>query len=508
MPATANVSASAEADRVTTAELPRAERPRAERRRENLLLVIICLAQFMVILDISIVNVALPSIRSALHFSTSGLQWVVNAYTLTFAGLLLLGGRASDLLGRREVFLVGTGLFSLASLACALSDSQALLDGARAVQGIGGAIISPASLAILTTSFAEGRERNRALGIWGAIGGIGGASGALLGGILTQSLGWQWVFLVNVPVGALVILLGYRVVPHSRADLGHRHFDLAGALLVTLGFTAVVYGIVRTDTLSWGNRGVLIPIAAGVLLLLAFVAVEGRFAEAPLVPLRIFRRQRLRSANLVVLALYMALFVMWFFLTLYLQGVLHWGAIKTGLGFVPMTLGVSLAAARVPWLAARIGTRWTLTIGMLSATVGLVLLSGIRPGGSYVAEVLPGGLLATVGLGLALVPATIVAVEGVPAGEAGLASGLLNTSRLLGGALGLAVLTTIATSRTHAAQRAGVGLARALTDGYDRAFLVGGGMCLIGAIAAVVLLREHGGRRVAAEPLPGQGALE
>ena len=467
--------------------------PRLQRARANptALLVIVCLAQFMVILDVSIVNVALPSIHGALHFSTTGLQWVVNAYTLTFAGFLLLGGRASDLLGRRRVFLAGTVLFTLASLACALSNSQGLLVAARSLQGIGGAVISPASLAILTTSFAEGRERNRALGFWGAVGGIGGSAGALLGGLLTQGPGWQWIFLVNLPVGIAVVLLGRQLVPEGRAELGHRHFDVSGALLVTLGFVAVVYGIVRSDTLGWGATGVLGPIAVGLALLLAFVAVEGRLAKAPLVPLWIFTLERLRAANIVVLALYSALFVVWFFLSLYMQQVLHYDAIVTGLAFLPMTLSVAFASSRAPRLAARFGTRWTLTAGMLTSALGLLLLTGIHPGGSYAASVLPGGVLAAGGLGLALVPATIVAVQGVPAAEAGLASGLLNTSRLLGGALGLAVLTTIATSHSHAELNAGVHPLQALTDGYGLALLVGAIVCAVGAAAAAVLLRAR-----------------
>ena len=425
------------------------------RRSPALLLAMICAAQFMVILDVAVVNVALPSIRHSLGFSTVGLQWVVNAYTLTFAGFLMLGGRASDLLGRRRVLLFGIALFTLSSLACALSPSQDVLVGARAIQGIGGAIISPASLSILTTSFAEGRERNRALGIWAAIGGVGAASGALVGGLLTQGLGWQWVFLVNVPVGLLVLAVAPRIVPEGRAELGHRHFDLGGALLVTGGFVALVFGIVRADTLGWAAAGVLGPIAAGVFLLGAFVAVEGRVAKAPLVPLWIFKLRRVRAANLVVLALYAGVFVMWFFVSLYLQGVLGYDAIQTGLAFLPMTLGVAIASTRAPQLVSRIGARWTITAGMLTAALGLALLSSIHPGASF-ASVLPGGTLAAAGLGLALVPSTIVAVQGVPRAAAGAASGLLNTSRLLGGAIGLAVLTTIADTQTHDALKHGV----------------------------------------------------
>jgi EmrB/QacA subfamily drug resistance transporter len=468
-------------------------------RGSNAVLVLVCLAQFMVILDVSIVNVALPSIRDSLHFSVTGLQWVVNAYTLTFAGFLMLGGRASDLLGRRRVFLAGTALFALASLACALSDSRGLLIGARALQGIGGAVISPASLAIITTSFAEGRERNRALGVWGAVGGIGAASGALLGGLLTQGLGWQWVFLVNVPVGIAVLAIAPALVPAVRAELGHRHFDVTGALLVTTGFIALVFGIVRSDTLGWAAPGVLLPVGAGVALLAAFVAVEGRFATAPLVPLRIFRRARLRAANLVVLALYSGVFVMWFFTSLYVQQVLGWDAIKTGLGFLPMTIGVAIASSRAPRLAARFGTRATITAGMSLAALGLLILTGMHPGGGYLETVLPGGMAAAVGLGIALVPSTIVAVQGVPTAEAGVASGLLNTSRLLGGALGLAVLSTIANAQTHAALRGGAPALAALTDGYGRALLVGAMIVAAGAVAAATLLRTRPGGAERAE---------
>ena len=476
------------------------DHPGIERARRSpaLLLGMICAAQFMVILDVAVVNVALPSIRQSLGFSTVGLQWVVNAYTLTFAGFLMLGGRAADLLGRRRVLLLGIALFTVSSLACALSTTQGTLIGARAIQGIGGAIIAPASLSILTTSFPEGRERNRALGIWAATGGIGAASGALVGGLLTQGLGWQWVFLVNVPVGLLVLAIAPRIVPEGCAELGHRHFDLAGALLVTGGFVALVFGIVRADTLGWAAAGVLGPVLVGVLLLAAFVVVEGRIAKAPLVPLWIFALRRVRAANAVVLALYAGVFVMWFFVSLYLQGVLGYDAIQTGLAFLPMTLGVAIASARAPRIVAKVGTRWTITAGMLTAALGLALLSNIHPGASF-ASVLPGGTLAAFGLGLALVPSTIVAVQGVPSAAAGAASGLLNTSRLLGGAVGLAVLTTIADTRTHAALMHGARPLQALTDGYGRALLVAAVIVAFGAIAAVVSLREKASAQQPAE---------
>jgi EmrB/QacA subfamily drug resistance transporter len=356
-------------------------------------LVLVCLAQFMVILDVSIVNVALPSIRSGLRFSTTGLQWVVNAYTITFGGFLMLGGRAADLLGRRRVFLAGTALFTLASLLCALASSRGLLLGARALQGFGGAVISPASLSIIATTFAEGSSRNRALGVWGAMAGLGGASGVLFGGLLTQGLGWPAIFLINVPVGIAVIAASRRVVPESRGEQVHRHFDVLGATLVTAGLVVAVYGIVRSESLGWGSSGVLVPLALAAALLALFALVEGRFAKAPLMPLSILRMPRLRAANLVVALLYSAVFSMWFFLTLYMQQVLHYSAVRAGLSFVPMTLSIVLTSSLAPRLVARLGVRPVLATGMLSAAVGLALLTGVRPGGSYLATVLPGGVL-------------------------------------------------------------------------------------------------------------------
>jgi EmrB/QacA subfamily drug resistance transporter len=484
-----------------------APRPVSVRRGPNALLVLVCLAQLMVILDVSIVNVALPSIRGGLHFSTTGLQWVVNAYTLTFAGFLLLGGRASDLLGRRRVFLAGTALFVLASLACALADSRALLVGARALQGVGGAVISPASLAIITTSFSEGGPRNRALGIWGAMGGIGGALGVLLGGLLTQGLGWPAIFLINVPIGLGVLALAPQLIPEGRSITEHRHFDLAGAVLVTSSLTALVYAIVRTDTLGWGSPGVLAPLLLGGLLLGAFALVEGRVASAPLVPLPIFRLRKLRAANLVVFLLFSAVFGMWFFLSLFLQEVLHQDALHTGLSFLPMTASIVLASALAPRLVARFGERRVITAGMLFAAAGLFLLSGVSPGGTYVSAVLPGGVLAAIGLGLSLVPATIAAVSGVPSGQSGLASGLVNTSRLVGGALGLAGLSTIAASRTHAHLAAGASGAAALSSGFQLAFAAGAGISVLGALAAAVMLRRPQERQRAQEPTePGARA--
>jgi EmrB/QacA subfamily drug resistance transporter len=463
---------------------------RSRERSKDVLLVLLCLAQFMVILDVSIVNVALPSIRDGLHFGTTGLQWVVNAYTITFGGFLLLGGRLADLLGRRRMFLLGTALFGLGSLLCALASSRGLLIGARGLQGVGGAVLSPASLAIITTSFAEGPQRNRALGVWGAIGGLGATSGALLGGLLTQGLGWPAIFLINVPIGAAVIVVGRRIIPESRREDIHRHFDVAGALLVTLGLIVAVYGIVRSESLGWGAAGVLGPLALAGVLLALFALVEGRFAPAPLLPLSVLRMPRLRAANIVIALLYSGVFSMWFFLTLYLQQVLGYSALRAGLAFMPMTLSVALAASLAPRLVARFGVRPVLAAGMLSSAAGLGLLTGIAPGDGYL-TVLPGGMLGAGGLGLALVPATIAAVQGISAEQSGLASGLLNTSRLVGGALGLAVLSTIADSHSSSQLAHGASGLGALTSGYQLALGVGAMISLLGAFLTVVLLRPR-----------------
>jgi EmrB/QacA subfamily drug resistance transporter len=454
----------------------------------NALLAVVCLAQFMVILDVSIVNIALPSIRDGLGFSTTGLQWVVNAYTLTFAGLLMLGGRSADLLGRRRVFLAGTAMFALSSLACAVASSRGLLIGARGVQGIAGAVSSPATLSIITSTLPEGRERNRGLALWGAMGAAGASSGALLGGALTQWFGWQAIFLINIPLGAVVVGLGLLAIPAIAPVNAHgRHFDALGATLITAGLISVTFGIVRTDTLGWGSTGVLAPLAAGVLLLGAFGFVEARVARSPLIPLRIFRIRRLRAANLIVLLMYGANFPAWFFITLYLQQVLHYSAIEAGLAFLPMTLSIFTGSTLSPRLVARFGPRRVIVAAMASMSAGMLLLTGIAPGGTYAGTVLAGAILTAGGMGFSLVPATIVAMQGVAGAESGVASGLLNTSRLMGGALGLAILSTIASTQTRG--DADVSAARALTDGFDLAFTVAVGFALVAGVIAAVALR-------------------
>ena len=355
-----------------------------------------------------------------------------------------------------------------------------LLIGARALQGFAGAVLSPATLSIITSSLPEGRERNRGLAAWGAVGGLGASSGALLGGVLTQAFGWPAIFAVNVPLGALVVVFGLRVIPAHLPAAGRRHFDVTGAVLVTAALVSVTFGIVRTDTLGWGSPGVLVPLIGGLVLLAAFLLVEARFAQEPLVPLSIFRIGHLRAANSVVLLLYASQFPSWFFLTLYLQQVLHYSAIEAGLGFLPMTLSIFAASTLAPRVVARFGPRRVITAGMLTAAVGLMLLSDVAPGGTYVSDVLVGAFLSALGMGFTLVPATIVAMQGVEGRESGVASGLLNTSRLVGGALGLAVLSTIAAGQTGAAG----GSALAVTNGFELAFHVAAVIALAGAAIA------------------------
>jgi EmrB/QacA subfamily drug resistance transporter len=468
-------------------------RESAKERRPHLraTLILACLAQFMVILDVSVVNVALPSIRNALHFSEENLQWVVNAYTVTFGGFLLLGGRAADLLGRRRVFVAGLSLFALTSLICGLADSEDTLIAARAVQGLSAAVIAPASLSILTTTFKEGASRNKAVGLWGAMGGVGGAAGVLLGGILTDALSWRWIFFINVPVGIGVALLTRYYVASLRDANRERNFDALGALTATAGLSILVLGIVRTDTIGWGSAQTIGTLAAGVILIGLFLAIEGRFARMPLMPLRIFASRTLSAANVVVFLVGAASFAMWFFLSLYLQQVQGYSPLKTGLTFLPMTLCIIAGSTIASRLVIRVSAKRLLVLGMLLQAVGLVLLTDISPGGSYLGELLVPSLLVATGIGLSFVPATIAAVAGVAPHEAGLASGIVNTARMVGGALGLAILAALATAKTNDQVRAagshatGQVLHAALTNGFELAFIVAGVFAAVGAAIAL-----------------------
>jgi EmrB/QacA subfamily drug resistance transporter len=460
-----------------------------------------CLAQFMVILDVSVVNVALPSIRTGLHFSEVDLQWVVNAYTVTFAGFLLLGGRAADMLGRRRVFVVGLVLFAITSLIGGLATSQGVLIGARALQGLGGAVIAPASLSILTTTFAEGPARNRAVGIWGAMGGAGGAVGVLLGGILTTALSWRWILFINVPIGVLAALAAQRLVLESRRTGAGREFDLLGALSATIGLSLVVLGIVRTDQTGWGSVPTLIIIGAGFALLLGFLTIEGRFARAPLMPLRIWRSRTLTAANIVVLLVGATTFAMWFFVSLYLQQVRGYSPIRAGLAFLPMSLCIVVFSTLASRLVVRVGAKPLLVAGMLSLTAGLAWFVDISPTGTYLGAMLGPSLLTAIGIGLAFVPATISAVSGVQPAEAGLASGLVNTSRLFGGALGLAILAALATSRTNSDLHRGIAAHAALVGGFQLAFVVSAAFALVGSLVALLGLGRMPARHPAGRPI-------
>ena len=459
--------------------------PHARNQHLRATLVLVCVAQFMVILDVSVVNVALPAIRRGLGFSEVDLQWVVNAYTVTFAGFLLLGGRAADLLGRRRVFVAGLALFSVTSLIGGMANSQAVLIGARALQGLGGAVIAPASLSILTTTFPEGPARNRAVGIWGAMGGAGGAAGALLGGALTDLLSWRWILFINVPIGLLAALAAQRLVAEGRNAFATRDFDLRGALSVTVGLSLLVLGIVRTDQTGWGNGGTLALIAAGTALIGLFLVIEGRVARNPLMPLSLFRSRTLSAANVTVMMVGAAAFGMWFFVSLYLQQVRGYSPIQAGLAFLPMTLCIVAGSTIASRGVTRVGPKPLLVAGMVSLTIGLAWFTGIGPNGSFLGDVLGPSLLTALGIGLAFVPATIASVSGVQRHQAGLASGVVNTSRLFGGALGLAILAAIATSHTDSLLRAGhTSVHAALTSGFQLALGIGAGISLLGGLVA------------------------
>jgi EmrB/QacA subfamily drug resistance transporter len=478
---------------LSPARAPSLDTPRAK----NLALLLLTMTQFVIVIDAAIVNVALPTIGSHLHFSRADLSWVVNAYTLAFGGFLLLGGRLADLLGRRRMFIGGLVLFSLASLAGGLAQSEAWLIAARAVQGLGGAIISPAALSIITTTFSEGNERNRALGIWGAVAGAGGAAGVLLGGILTSGLSWRWVLFVNVPIGIMAAISAPRILVESRAEGATRTFDIPGAVTVTAGLSLLVYAVVDAVNAGWGSTATILRLGGAAVLLGTFLIIEARTSE-PLMPFSIFRLRTLRGANAVGLLIGMSLFSMFFFISLYLQNVLHDSALKAGLSYLPLSAGIILSAGAAAQLVNRLGFKPVLITGLLLIAVALLWFSQVPgTGGSFAADVLGPSILAAVGLGLAFVPVTIAAVTGTAPREAGLASGLINTSQQVGGALGLAILATVANSRTQSLFHAGGhNPAVALTKGFDRAFLFGAAFALVGALLAAVLIssrdsREH-----------------
>ena len=459
-----------------------------------LALVLLCSAQFVVVLDASIVNVALPTIGDALDFSQENLPWVVNAYILTFGGFLLLGGRMADLLGRRRVFMGGLLLVAAASLAAGFASTEGQLIAARAAQGLGAAIISPAALSIVTTTFSDGTERNKALGVWGAVAGSGGAAGVLLGGILTDGLGWEWVLWVNVPVSLIAFALSPRLIAESRAEHETRAFDVAGAVTVTAALSILVYAVVDATESGWGSTKTLGLIALSLVLFATFVAIELR-ATKPLVPFSIFRIRTLTGANVVGLLVGASLFSMFFFISLYMQQVLGYSAIHAGLSYLPLALVIMASAGIASQLVTKLGYKPVLAAGLLFIVIGLVWFSRVSVGGGFTTDILGPSLFAAAGLGFAFVTTTIAAVSGVGESEAGLASGLINTSQQIGGALGLAVLSTLATSRTEDVMSAGgSSLANGLTEGFQAAFLGGAAIAALGFVLTLILIRGSDSR--------------
>ena len=460
-------------------------------RRRWIALAVIVAAQFMVVLDVAIVNVALPSIRTDLHFSQESLQWVITAYSILFGGVLLLGGRLADVLGRRRLFMAGLALFTVSSLLDGLAWSEGSLVGFHALPGLGAALLSPAALSILTTTFREGRERNLALGIWGAASGSGGAAGVLLGGALTSALSWSWIFFINVPVGALVLGISPWLLRESRAELEHRHFDFTGAASITGGLMLLVYAMTRAAQHGWVTGETIGLLAASAALIATFFLVEAR-SKAPLLPLRIFRLRTLTASNVSGLLMGGAIFSQFFLLTLYMQEVLHYSALKTGVAYIGLTLSIIVFSAASQALVTRVGVRRVLPVGLALSTVALVLFAQLPVHGHYFTDLFPAFIVSGIGLALAFVPMSIGALTGVREADAGVASGLINTTQQIGGAIGVAAATTIATTFTsryvdvHPGATAFSG--GALTHGFQIAFYVLAGIAALGAVLAALLV--------------------
>jgi EmrB/QacA subfamily drug resistance transporter len=466
----------------------------AHERRKWLALALLATTQFVIVLDAAIVNVAIPSIGTDLKFSPENLTWIPNAYALTFGGFLLLGGRMADLLGRRRLFMAGLVLFSLASLLGGLSANEGQLIAFRALQGLGAALLAPSALSMVTNMFAEGAERNKALGVWGAVSGSGGAAGVLLGGILTQYAGWEWVLWVNVPIGVIAAFLAPRLLDESRKEGESKTFDALGAVLVTAGLSLLVYALVDATDAGWGSTKTLGLLALSAVLLAGFAATELR-SRAPLMPFRIFRLRTLSGANLVGLFVGASLFAMFFFLSRYMQQVLGYSALKAGLSYLPLALFIIFSAGAASVLVTKLGFKPVLLAGMGLVTVALLWFSQVPADGSYVANLLGPMILAAIGLGFAFVPVTIAAVSGISPDDSGLASGLINTSQQVGGALGLAILGTIASQRTLGISKV-PGDPVALTEGFQSAFLAGAGFAVLGIIATLVLIRSQDSRAI------------
>jgi EmrB/QacA subfamily drug resistance transporter len=462
-------------------------------------LALIVTAQFMVILDVAIVNVALPSIKADLGFSQASLQWVVSAYAIFFGGALLLGGRLGDLLGRRRLFVAGLGVFATSSLLCGLAWSETSLIAFRAVQGLGGAMLAPAALALLMTTFAEGRERNVALGIYGGAAGSGAAVGVLLGGVLTSYLSWPWIFFINVPVAAAAIALTPVLLRESRAENATRHFDVAGATSITAGLMLLVYALTRATTGGWTSDGTIGLLSASALLVVAFVVIELR-SPAPLLPMRIFRVRTLAAANATMLLVGAVTFSEFFLLTLYLQDVLRYTAVQTGAAFAGFAITVVVASNVSQVVVSRFGVRATLTAGLLASAASLAYLTRLPVDGHYFWDMFPAFVLGGAGLGLSFVPLTIASLTGVERSDAGIASGLVNTSRQIGGAIGLAAMSAVAAASTgrYADEHAGVGTssAAALQHGFQTALYALTAVLVAGVVVAAVLVRPQTASRL------------
>jgi EmrB/QacA subfamily drug resistance transporter len=459
-------------------------------RRKWLVLAVTVAAQFMVIVDVSVVNVALPAIQHDLHFSQDNLQWVITAYAILFGGTLLLGGRLADLLGRRRLFMAGVAVFTVGSLLSGLAWSADALIATRALQGLGGALLAPAALSIIVTTFREGRERNKALGVMGAASGSGGAVGVLLGGVLTSDLSWSWIFFVNLPVGMAVLAVSPWLLSESRAELSHRHFDVAGAVSITAGMMVLVYAITRASQHGWGNGLTVGLLVAAAALIVAFVAIEAR-SPAPLLPLRIFRSRTISAANAASAMVGAAAFGQFFLLALYLQQVLGYSAVKTGVAFIAITVTIVLLSNLAQSLTTRLGARPVLSAGLMLTAAGGALYARMPAGGHYFWDVFPGLLVSGVGLAFTFVPVMIAGLTGVQPADAGVASGLLNTSRQIGGAIGLAAVTTIASTAAGRFADSHAVLASsgpALTHGFQAAFYALIGVALAGAAIAAVFV--------------------
>jgi EmrB/QacA subfamily drug resistance transporter len=463
-----------------------AEKPSRAPTRLTWILIVCCVSQFMVILDLSIVNVALPSIQSSLGFNAPDLQWVVDAYAITFAGFLMLGGRVADHFGQRRTFVAALALFGAASLAGGAASSQGMLIGARAAQGLGGALMAACSLAIITSSFEPGPRLHRAIGIWAAMNGAGGAAGVLFGGIITQEISWRWVLLINPPIAVAAAVIGFAVVVDRRRGRAAAAFDFGGALTLTVGQMVLVYGVVQAGLRGWTAAAALGPIAGGLGLLALFGVIEARIASAPLVPFPDLTRP-LKVANGIVVLFSAALFPMWFISSLYLQQVLGLSPLKAGLTFLPMALTIMLVASQTGKLVSRFGVRQVLAGGLTMMTAGLVLFTRVAPSGSAIVYVMVPGLLTAAGIAMSIVPSTVAATQGAKQGQQGLASGLVNTSRQVGGGLGLALLITLATQHTTHLIGSGGGVPQALTQGFRLAYLIAAGLC---AAAAMLTLTQ------------------